>query len=230
MHRVLVQRFPLAALGGAIAMLLTGCEMPTASLSQGPAAKSPHAVAAAPNAGAATTTSPTSPSAGAPTGASGTSPVVSRPATVGDAVGVTVPSPSTVFQPPAPGLPGTAPPATPGGSSNSGSRVQVQLSAGVALAQTLPDGTGMLLGVQYRFSGRRDQSTRYFWVITCQKGRGLRQEVQLAKDEDELHAVARGMLPEVGPFQCHLEAQARGTSQPTVISNTARMVSDNVPR
>ncbi len=87
----------------------------------------------------------------------------------------------------------------------------------------------MLFSIDYRFSeGRPDQSTRYFWVISNQ-GRPVRQPVQL-KDSGTLQAAAPGMRPEVGPFQCHLEALAPGASQPTVISAQARMISENVPR
>ncbi len=236
MRPIFKQRFRLAALAGLMAVL-SGCKMPTASLGQGPAAKSsdvtaPSAAAATPSAATPAGPSPASSSSpGAPAPGA-----VASPSLAGDLAGVNVPSPSTGLPPT--GLPGgtasTAPPssfgpATTGGSSGSSGRAQVQLSAGVALAQTLPDGTGMLFSIDYRFSqGRPDQSTRYFWVITS-RDKPLRRQVQL-RDSGTLQAVVPGMRPEVGPFQCHLEALAPGASQPTAISGRARMVSDNVPR
>jgi hypothetical protein len=99
----------------------------------------------------------------------------------------------------------------------------VRLSAGVALAQTLPDGTGMLFSIDYRFTaGGPDRYTRYAWVITPQNAKPLRQEV-LLREEGTLQAIMRGMVPEVGPFQCHLEALSRGSSRPAVISDVAPM-------
>ena len=59
-------------------------------------------------------------------------------------------------------------------------------------------------------------------MITPQNARPMRYEVRL-NDNGTLNAIARGMVPETGPFRCHLEALARGASQATVISDIAEM-------
>lgn len=88
----------------------------------------------------------------------------------------------------------------------------------------------MLFSVDYRFGqGAPDRYAKYFWVIDCAHGRPIRREVQLM-EKGTLQAVVPGLRPEVGPFRCHLEMEPRGQSRPTIISDTARMVSDNVPR
>jgi hypothetical protein len=98
-------------------------------------------------------------------------------------------------------------------TSGAKTTVSIQLSAGVALAQTLPDGTGMLFSVDYRFSQRsNDQSLRYYWVIIPDRGDPITTEVRLGASGTLTH-VERGMRPEIGPFQCRLEAQHPADSQ-----------------
>ena len=82
--------------------------------------------------------------------------------------------------------------------------VPVQLSVGVALAQTLPDGTAMSFSVDYQFrDGSPSPSNKYFWAIEGQGGKSLRQPVQLA-NKGNLQILAPGLRPEAGPFSSHI--------------------------
>jgi hypothetical protein len=88
-------------------------------------------------------------------------------------------------------------------------RLPVQLSAGVALAQTLPDGTAVGFSVDYQFvQGRPDPSAQYFCVVERTQGPPVRQPVRL-----DAYGTLQGFIdtfrPEHGPFQAHLE-DARG--------------------
>lgn len=80
----------------------------------------------------------------------------------------------------------------------------IHLSAGVALAQTLPDGTAMSFSVDYQFrDGTPNQSNKYFWVVEGRGGKSLRQQRQL-KSEGNLTLIAPGLRPEAGPFSSHI--------------------------
>jgi hypothetical protein len=155
---------------------------------------------------------------------------------VGDVVGVPLPSPSTGFQPPPTDLrsgltpaPSTSPPTPspgtlpPGTSTGRKTSISIQLSAGVALAQTLPDGTGMLFSVDYRFQQRsNDQSMRYLWVIVPDRGTPITKEVQLSQS-GTLTLIVPGMRPEIGPFHCHIDARHPADSQARRVTNDALM-------
>jgi len=80
----------------------------------------------------------------------------------------------------------------------------VQLSAGVALPQTLPTGTAMGFSVDYRWvSGEPDPRVRYFWVIESAGAPPIRQPVQLER-QGTLQGFALELRPEHGPFQTYL--------------------------
>jgi hypothetical protein len=93
---------------------------------------------------------------------------------------------------------------------------QVHLSAGVALGQTLPSGTGMFFIVDYEFTrGRPDSSTRYYLVITPTQGTPLTFDVKLSA-KGNLQALKERMVPELGPFLAHLEAAPRSGSRKAI--------------
>jgi hypothetical protein len=95
------------------------------------------------------------------------------------------------------------PPAAPSG------RASIRLSAGVALAQTLPTGTAMGFSVDYQFTeGQPNPSSLYVWVIEPAKGPPARIKVRLSS-KGTLQGFALGWRPEHGPFEGHLE-DARG--------------------
>jgi hypothetical protein len=85
----------------------------------------------------------------------------------------------------------------------------VQLSAGVALPQTLPTGTAMGFSVDYRWvAGQPDPRVRYFWVIEAAGAPPMRQPVQLTT-AGTLQGFVLELRPEHGPFQTYL-ADPRG--------------------
>ena len=80
----------------------------------------------------------------------------------------------------------------------------IHLSAGVALAQTFPSGTGMSFSVDYQFrQGGPNASNRYVWVIEGQSGKPLERPVKLSADGN-LPLIVPGLRPEAGPFSSHI--------------------------
>jgi hypothetical protein len=95
---------------------------------------------------------------------------------------------------------------TPSGSSQP-SGISIRLSAGTALAQSLPTGTAMGFSVDYRFeSGQSDSSTDYLWVIKPSGRQPLKQPVTL-QSEGTLQTFVPNLRPGDGPFETHIENQ-----------------------
>lgn len=110
------------------------------------------------------------------------------------------------------------PPAAPARApSRSPSRgYPIQLSAGVALPQTLPTGTAMGFSVDYRWvEGAPNPAETYFWVIEPAGGPPIRQPVRLQR-EGTLTAFAFEFRPEHGPFHTYIvDAHGRPLSPRT---------------
>lgn len=101
-------------------------------------------------------------------------------------------------------------PSAPIASPSSGAPQPIQLSAGTALPQTLPDGTAMGFSVDYQFTqGQPEANAQYFWVIERSQGAATKQPVRL-QARGTLQGFVTDFRPEQGPFQTHLE-DARGT-------------------
>jgi hypothetical protein len=93
--------------------------------------------------------------------------------------------------------------------------VEVRLSAGVALPQTLPEGSVMTFSVDYEFlpGHMPSSSNRYFLVIRPPQGTPARIAVQL-KPKDTLMTITN-WPPSDGPFWAHLEdVSGRRISEP----------------
>jgi hypothetical protein len=109
----------------------------------------------------------------------------------------TVPEPSAV-------LPAAKPQAAPL-PEPSGGQPSIRLSAGVALAQTLPTGTAMGFSVDYEFTeGQPNPSSRYVWVIEPAKGQPVKFAGPLSR-KSTLQVFVQQWRPENGPFQSHIE-------------------------
>lgn len=91
----------------------------------------------------------------------------------------------------------------------------IMLSAGVALAQSGPEGTLMMFSVDYRFrEGSPDNSAKYVWVIQPAKGEPREQVVKLRR-QDTLQAIVPPWRPENGPFKSQIdEIAADGSRRP----------------
>ncbi len=112
-------------------------------------------------------------------------------------------SPDTPFDYPTPLPMDQSRPAT-----TSDAQTEVRLSTGVALAQTLVDGTQMGFSVTYQFSGAEPKpSSKYVWVI--QRGDGARVEIpaqiMATSESGTLQTFVGPWRPEHGPFKCHIE-------------------------
>ncbi len=83
--------------------------------------------------------------------------------------------------------------------------MQVRLSAGVALPQTLPDGSVMTFSVDYEFlpGFSPGSQSRYVLVIERPQGPPGRFPVQL-RTKDTLMVIT-SWPPSEGPFRAHLE-------------------------
>jgi len=99
--------------------------------------------------------------------------------------------------PVAPATPEPPPPAA-------ASLASIQLSAGVALPQTGPDGTLMSFSVDYEFVQGDPSAEGYAWVIERAHGGPARQQVRLS-GKGTLQVLIPGWRPENGPFQMHIE-------------------------
>ena len=80
----------------------------------------------------------------------------------------------------------------------------IQLSAGVALPQSLPTGTTMGFSVDYQFTAGEPGSSPYVWVIKPSKGQTIKQPVQL-RARGTLQGFCPPLRPENGPFSTHIE-------------------------
>jgi hypothetical protein len=99
----------------------------------------------------------------------------------------------------------------------------VQLSAGVAVPQSLPGGTQIGVSVDYRVSGSLHPSARYALVIESGAGE-LALEVRLAAAGGTLQSfLPLAVRPEHQPFRARVEMLLPGESQPSRISNTANL-------
>ena len=80
----------------------------------------------------------------------------------------------------------------------------IQLSTGVALAQSLPIGTTMGFSVDYEFTSGAPGSSPYVWVINASKGETKKQPVQL-QARGTLQGFFPPWRPQNGPFSTHIE-------------------------
>ena len=80
----------------------------------------------------------------------------------------------------------------------------IQLSMGVALAQTGLDGTLMSFSVDYECTQGKLPSADGVWVIERAQGAAAKQKVQIS-GQGTLQMLIQGWRPEQGPFHSHLE-------------------------
>jgi hypothetical protein len=89
-------------------------------------------------------------------------------------------------------------------------RSQIALSAGVALPQTLPEGTAFGFSVDYRFVvGAPASGGRYLWVIVPAQAAAVELPVEL-EPAGTLQTFVTTLRPEHGPFQSFLAEREEG--------------------
>lgn len=84
-------------------------------------------------------------------------------------------------------------------------RHSIELSIGVSLAQTGPEGTMMMFSVEYEFVvGEPDPKAKYVWVIKRAKGAPVKLAFPL-NNKGTLRTPVFHWRPEHGPFRSHIE-------------------------
>ncbi len=97
-----------------------------------------------------------------------------------------------------------------------GTDIQVDLSAAVALPMTGPEGTMMGFSVDYRLKGAGAPSqSSYVWVIEGRPGKVYRLPVKL-NVQGNLMFVIQDWRPEDGPFRCRIEDYSGRPVSPVV--------------
>lgn len=122
------------------------------------------------------------------------------------------PAPSLQTDPPAPASTTSDPagaqsPAADAGSPTAPrSRVDIKLSNGVVLSETVSDGTVLNFSVDYQFVEGEPGTSDYFLVIDRASGPPATEFVRLGR-EGTLPVSLPGWTLEEGPFRSHLEDQ-----------------------
>lgn len=110
---------------------------------------------------------------------------------------------------------GAAPAQSPAPQPSSPARpaVQIRLSAGVALPQSLPDGTSVLCSMDFQWlSGAPEPGVEYVWVVETGNGQRLSGPANVAKQRGTVQAILRGVRPDQGPFRGAIFAKVTGTA------------------
>lgn len=107
------------------------------------------------------------------------------------------PAANAVAAPPPGQAPAAVTPATPTATAP-----RIRLSTGIALAQTLPDGTNVLCSIDYQWvSGGAQQGAEYVWVIELGNGHRMSGPANVAKARGTIEPILRGVKPDQGPFR-----------------------------
>ena len=96
-------------------------------------------------------------------------------------------------------------PARPDTSSASSSRPKFDLSAGVALPQTLPNGTGMMFSVDYQLiGGQIGTNDQFALVVKPANAQAFMQPQGRLQNSGTIQIIAPGMKPNIGPFEAFI--------------------------
>lgn len=152
----------------------------------------------------------------------GTTPASTTPATPPEAAPpVDAPQRANPFErggsaTPAASTPSTAA-ETPG--TDSTSKPSIRLSVGIALPQTLPDGTQVGVSVDYKLiKGQLNKSAKYIWVIETGRGE-TGMEVELKPQGGNLaNFLPISIQPGDGPFKARIDEVSTSGSR-TRVSN-----------
>jgi hypothetical protein len=121
--------------------------------------------------------------------------------------------------------PVTAPPVadptySPAEPTNSSPKPSIKLSVGIALPQTLPDGTQVGVSVDYKVTGRLNTSAKYVLVVESRAGETI-FDVKLSPQGGNLAGfLPLSIRPEHSPFRARIDEVSSSGSGAT-ISNIA---------
>jgi len=94
---------------------------------------------------------------------------------------------------------------TPTEPTSSAAKPSIRLSVGIALPQTLPDGTQIGVSVDYKLTGNLNPSAKYLWVIQSRQGETA-MEVQLKPQGGNLASfLPIAIRPEDSPFKAWID-------------------------
>lgn len=112
---------------------------------------------------------------------------------------------------------------SPAAPAEAASQTRIRLSAGVALPQSLPEGTQIGVSVDYRVAGDLDSSAQYFLVVSSRAGE-LSLPIQITREGGNLQAFCPPELrPEHKPFAGRIEQQI-SPGERTAVSNTEQLL------
>jgi hypothetical protein len=101
--------------------------------------------------------------------------------------------------------PAAEPTYSPTEPTTSASKPSIRLSVGIALPQTLPDGTQIGVSVDYKLTGNLNPSAKYLWVIQSRQGETA-MEVQLKPQGGNLASfLPIAIRPEDSPFKAWID-------------------------
>ena len=124
-----------------------------------------------------------------------------------------------------PPLPGALPRTPANAGSPAGLQTPpIQLSAGIAVPQSLPTGTAIGVSVDYRVVGSFTRSSHYRWIVKSAAGEAT-SEVQL-ESSGTLAAFFLELKPEHRPFTVRIEEVSAGSQRRVVISNELPLKTD----
>ncbi len=111
---------------------------------------------------------------------------------------------------------------TPSGPASE-TAVAIQLSAGVALPQLLPEGTQIGVSVDYRVRGKLNSSASYFLVVSSSEGE-IAFPVEITSSGGTLQGFCPASVrPEHKPFSARIDEQSPASRSRTTISNRAML-------
>ena len=205
---------------------VAGCEPPKAAKSHGVVAGSSSAPPAPP---------PPPPDPSAPAAEQSIATLASADAPAGESA---APAPESPSEPPPPsdvqpsGIPGVSAQGLPTGdpffrpestaptsTAPAPSQPTIRLSGGIALAQTLPNGTQIGVSVDYRITGQLKSSARYALVIETGAG-----EMSIPAKISPQGGTLMGFLPpsvrpEHGPFSARIDEVVSSGGKGAIVSN-----------
>jgi hypothetical protein len=118
-----------------------------------------------------------------------------------------------------------ATPATPPASSPAPAQVPfINLSAGIAVPQSLPTGTAMAISVDYERYAELKTSSRYALVVKSNAGE-IATEVKL-ESSGNLSVFIQQFKPEHRPFTARIEEVTPGSKRRTIVSNEVTLKTD----
>jgi hypothetical protein len=100
---------------------------------------------------------------------------------------------------------------------------RIRLSAGVALPQTLPEGTTVMCSMDYEWTeGGPQQECEYVWVVELGNGQRVAIPANVSKRRGTIQTILHGIRPDQGPFKGAVFIKSPGAN-PEPISDFVKL-------